>query len=153
MFDFEAVDAEIAAAKYPKIRLFQVKKTTAEYPMEDVEAKSWAACTPETVADSSAAAYFFAREIQQRTLGQSLIEILCEQPMPAIELESFLKDEKYSFSEDRKSLTVHSTKPARTIVELVKWIDQQGIELADIHLKRPTLEDVFIELTGKRLRE
>jgi ABC-2 type transport system ATP-binding protein len=93
------------------------------------------------------------REIQQRTLGQSLIEIQCEQPMPAIELESFLKDEKHSFSSDRKSLTVHSTKPARTIVELVKWIDQQGIELADIHLKRPTLEDVFIELTGKRLRE
>ena len=73
--------------------------------------------------------------------------------MPAIELESFLKDEKHSFSGDRKSLTVHSPKPARTIVELVKWIDQQGIELADIHLKRPTLEDVFIELTGKRLRE
>jgi ABC-2 type transport system ATP-binding protein len=93
------------------------------------------------------------REIQQRTLGQSLIEILCEQPMPAIELESFLKAEKHSFSDDRKSLTVHSLKPARTIVELVKWIDQQGIELADIHLKRPTLEDVFIELTGKRLRE
>jgi ABC-2 type transport system ATP-binding protein len=93
------------------------------------------------------------REIQQRTLGQSLIEIQCEQPMPAIELESFLKDEKHSFSDDRKSLTVHSPKPARTIVELVKWIDQQGIELADIHLKRPTLEDVFIELTGKRLRE
>jgi ABC-2 type transport system ATP-binding protein len=93
------------------------------------------------------------REIQQRTLGQSLIEIQCEQPMPAIELESFLKDEKHSFSDDRKSLTVHSPKPARTIVELVKWVDQQGIELADIHLKRPTLEDVFIELTGKKLRE
>ena len=93
------------------------------------------------------------REIQQRTLGQSLIEIQCEQPMPAIELESFLKDEKHSFSDDRKSLTVHSPKPARTIVELVKWIDQQGIELLDIQLKRPTLEDVFIELTGKKLRE
>ncbi len=73
--------------------------------------------------------------------------------MPAIEMESFLKDEKHSFSDDRKSLTVHSSNPARAIVELVKWIDQQGIELADIHLKRPTLEDVFIELTGKRLRE
>jgi ABC-2 type transport system ATP-binding protein len=93
------------------------------------------------------------REIQQRTLGQSLIEILCEQPMPATEMESFLKDEKHSFSDDRKCLTVHSPKPARAIVELVKWIDQHGIELADIHLKRPTLEDVFIELTGKRLRE
>ncbi len=93
------------------------------------------------------------REIQQRTIGQSRIEIRCEQALPATELDSFLNAEKHSFSDDRKSLTVHSTHPARTIVELVKWIDLHGIELADIHLKRPTLEDVFIELTGKRLRE
>ncbi len=93
------------------------------------------------------------REIQQRTLGQSRIEIRCEQPLPAAELDSFFSTEKHAFSEDRKSLTVHSTAAAKTIVELVKWIDQHGIELADIHLKRPTLEDVFIELTGKRLRE
>lgn len=91
------------------------------------------------------------REIQQRTLGQSLIEIQCELPLPA-ELPA-LDSGKQTFSEDRKSLTVQSAHPARTIVELVKWIDQHGIELADIHLKRPTLEDVFIELTGKRLRE
>jgi len=50
-------------------------------------------------------------------------------------------------------LTVYSTRPARTLPELVKWIDQSGLDLEDIHLKRPTLEDVFIELTGKRLRE
>jgi ABC-2 type transport system ATP-binding protein len=93
------------------------------------------------------------REIQQRTLGQSRIEIRCEQPLPAAESDLFFSTEKHAFSGDRKSLTVHSTAPARTIVELVKWIDQHGIELADIHLKRPTLEDVFIELTGKRLRE
>jgi len=35
----------------------------------------------------------------------------------------------------------------------VKWIDQQGLELTDISLKQPRLEDVFIELTGKSLRE
>lgn len=92
------------------------------------------------------------RDIQQRTLGQSRIEIECEQPLPATELDSFFA-EKHAFSDDRKFLTVHSSHPARSIVELVKWIDQHGIELADIHLKRPTLEDVFIELTGKRLRE
>lgn len=93
------------------------------------------------------------REIQQRTLGQSRIEIQCVQPMPAVNAGPFLESEKHVFSEDMKSLTVHSAHPARTIVELVKWIDQHGIELADIHLKRPTLEDVFIELTGKKLRE
>jgi ABC-2 type transport system ATP-binding protein len=93
------------------------------------------------------------REIQQRTLGQSMIAIECEQPMPEGELPAGLGAEKYTFSAERKCLTVHCTKPARTIVELVKWIEQNGVELADIHLKRPTLEDVFIELTGKRLRE
>lgn len=93
------------------------------------------------------------REIQQRTLGQSRIEIRCDQPLPAAEVDSAFAKEKHAFSDDRKSLTVHSTHPAKTIVELVKWIDQHSIELSDIHLKRPTLEDVFIELTGKRLRE
>ncbi len=68
-------------------------------------------------------------------------------------MPDFLSAAKHSFSEDRKSLTVHSEQPARTIVDLVKWIDQLGSGLADIHLKHPTLEDVFIELTGKRLRE
>jgi ABC-2 type transport system ATP-binding protein len=38
-------------------------------------------------------------------------------------------------------------------VELIRWIDVRGLELEDVHLSRPTLEDVFIELTGKRLRD
>jgi ABC-2 type transport system ATP-binding protein len=92
------------------------------------------------------------REIQARTLGHSQIEIETEQPLPA-ETPPFLADLKPNMADSRKHLSVQSSQPARTIVELVKWIDQNGIELADIHLKRPTLEDVFIELTGKRLRE
>jgi len=57
---------EIAAAQYPKIRLFMVKHKPADYPFENVESKGWAACTPEAVADSSAVAYFFARHLQQK---------------------------------------------------------------------------------------
>ncbi|MGA9981385.1 MAG: sialate O-acetylesterase [Candidatus Sulfotelmatobacter sp.] len=57
---------EIAAANFPKIRLFHVKHKTADYPIENVEAKEWTACTPESVADSSAVAYFFARHLQQK---------------------------------------------------------------------------------------
>lgn len=59
-------DAEIAAAQYPKIRIFTVKRKPADYPLENVDSKGWAACTPETVADSSAVAYFFARHLQQK---------------------------------------------------------------------------------------
>ena len=92
------------------------------------------------------------REIQARTLGQSHIEIRTAQPMP-IDVPHFQESEKHVLSEERTHMTVYSTRPARTLPELVKWIDQNGIDLEDIHLKRPTLEDVFIELTGKRLRE
>jgi len=50
-------------------------------------------------------------------------------------------------------LTVTSRRPARMIVEMVKWLDEQEAELADIRIKRPSLEEAFIELTGKNLRE
>ena len=93
------------------------------------------------------------REIQARTLGHSTIEIECEQPIAAAELPASIGALKYRLFEEGRTLSVQCAEPARTIVELVKWIDQRGLQLADIHLKRPTLEDVFIELTGKKLRE
>lgn len=90
------------------------------------------------------------REIQARTMGQSVIEVQTVDSMPA-SVPAFADAERVIVNGDR--MVAHSTKPARTLVEIVKWIDQTGLELKDIHLKRPTLEDVFIELTGKRLRE
>lgn len=60
-------EKEIAEANYPEIRLFQVKKAVSPAgPVEDVEGH-WAVCTPETVANFSAVAYFFGREIQNGT--------------------------------------------------------------------------------------
>jgi ABC-2 type transport system ATP-binding protein len=82
-----------------------------------------------------------------------MIEICCEQSLPEVELPDWEPASKTTLSADRKVMTVQSPRPAKTLVELVKWIDQQGIELADVQLKRPSLEDVFIELTGKSLRE
>jgi sialate O-acetylesterase len=59
-------DAEIAAAKYPKIRLLLVKKTYSDYPRSDVVVVPWTPCNPASVADFSAVAYFFGREIHRR---------------------------------------------------------------------------------------
>jgi ABC-2 type transport system ATP-binding protein len=93
------------------------------------------------------------REIQQRTLGHSRVEVQTDRPLERADPPESIRAEKVVWSEDGRTLTVSSAHPARTVVELVKWIDQQGAELTDIHLKRPTLEDVFIELTGRSLRE
>jgi len=92
------------------------------------------------------------RELQERTLGQSLIEVRCGQALPSA-IPTFPDADEALPIADGRGLRVTSSRPARTLVELVRWIDQQGLELEDIHLKRPTLEDVFIKLTGKSLRE
>jgi ABC-2 type transport system ATP-binding protein len=93
------------------------------------------------------------REIQASTLGHSRIEIHCAGPVPGGVDPPVADGDKLTFGDGRRGLTIQAARPARALVEMVKWMDQQGIELEDIHLKRPTLEDVFIELTGKRLRE
>ncbi len=92
-------------------------------------------------------------EIRSQTIGESLIEISCAQPLPNGGLPSWDDSGTAQISPDRKKMSVSSSHPARTLVELVKWVDQRGMELTDVHLKRPSLEDVFIELTGRSLRE
>ncbi len=64
-----------------------------------------------------------------------------------------LRDEKHSFRDGAATISMQTDTPAAAIVELVRWIEREGLNLIDIQLKRPTLEDVFIELTGKKLRE
>jgi ABC-2 type transport system ATP-binding protein len=41
---------------------------------------------------------------------------------------------------------------ARTVIDSVQLLEQQHNELLDLHVRRPSLEDVFIELTGNTLR-
>ena len=92
------------------------------------------------------------RELQDRSSSQSTIEIACDAEIPA-GLPAFPDAVKTTVTREGKGLLVISARPARTLVELVKWVDARGLELVDVNLKRPTLEDVFIELTGKKLRE
>ncbi len=92
------------------------------------------------------------KEIQAKTLHQTRIEIRTSNPMPD-PAPDFEGAEKAVFEAQGRSLTLYSAKPARTLPGLLRWLDQCGADLEDIHMKKPTLEDVFIELTGKRLRD
>jgi ABC-2 type transport system ATP-binding protein len=92
------------------------------------------------------------RKLQAQSRNASSIVVTCATPFPK-ERPAWVEATHSAVDETARTLTVHSARPAATLVDLVKWIDQQGMELTDIHLKQPTLEDVFIELTGKSLRE
>jgi sialate O-acetylesterase len=52
----------IAESNHPALRMFNAPLVTAEANQEDIDG-SWKAATPETVADYSAVAFFFARKL------------------------------------------------------------------------------------------
>jgi ABC-2 type transport system ATP-binding protein len=48
---------------------------------------------------------------------------------------------------------LHCQRPPQAIVSLVKHLEMQSNELISLEIATPSLEDVFIELTGRRLRD
>jgi ABC-2 type transport system ATP-binding protein len=91
-------------------------------------------------------------KLQQQSRNASSIVVTCAAALPA-DRPAWAESIQSTIDASGRTLTVNSRRPAATLVDLVKWIDQQGLELTDVSLKQPSLEDVFIELTGKRLRE
>jgi sialate O-acetylesterase len=60
-------DQEIAAANFPKLRCLTVAQAMAYHPAPDITTKQgWQVCSPATVAEFSAVAYFFGRDLLQR---------------------------------------------------------------------------------------
>ncbi len=58
-------EAEIAAANYPQIRMFTVKKAAKSEPQDDCVGK-WEVCAPDVVGHFSAVGYFFARHLHEK---------------------------------------------------------------------------------------
>ncbi|MFB8772490.1 ATP-binding cassette domain-containing protein [Streptomyces broussonetiae] len=53
-----------------------------------------------------------------------------------------------SVEEHTRKLTVPVTGGAKLLAEVIRELDARGIEIDDIGLRRPTLDDVFLSLTG-----
>jgi ABC-2 type transport system ATP-binding protein len=45
-------------------------------------------------------------------------------------------------------VSVHTDDAQRTLYELTSWAQREGLVLASLEARRPSLEDVFLELTG-----
>lgn len=62
-------EKELANANYPKIRLLQAIRSNSNLPLTGLKVRNqgWDLATPQTVDEFSATAYFFAREIYEKT--------------------------------------------------------------------------------------
>lgn len=91
------------------------------------------------------------RELKQRSGDNTRIEVRLAKP----ESEGALKALE-GVSECRVfngSYVLQCPRPPQAIVSLVKHLESRGNELISLEIASPSLEDVFIELTGRRLRD
>jgi ABC-2 type transport system ATP-binding protein len=63
-------------------------------------------------------------------------------------LAGFGKGEEVAVARHTRKLTVPVTGGAKLLAEVIRELDARAVEIDDIGLRRPTLDDVFISLTG-----
>jgi ABC-2 type transport system ATP-binding protein len=91
------------------------------------------------------------RELKERSGDKTRLEVRLARPEPA---EALRKLEGVSDCRILgESYVLQCQRPSQAIVSLVKHLESQGNELISLEIATPSLEDVFIELTGRRLRD
>ncbi|MEV6431911.1 ATP-binding cassette domain-containing protein [Nocardia sp. NPDC051463] len=93
-----------------------------------------------------------ADELKSRT-GGSYCEVvpldLKDVPAIATALGSLLPEEtRTALTPDSDRIAIPAVDGAKTLAEALRRLDGSGIELVDIALRRPSLDDVFLQLTG-----
>ena len=91
------------------------------------------------------------RDLKHTSAGSTRIEIRLARPVingTLAKLEGVSDCREFD-----GTYVLHSAKPPVTIVALVKQLETENNELQSLEMFSPSLEDVFIELTGRRLRD
>ncbi|WP_225837216.1 ATP-binding cassette domain-containing protein [Streptomyces sp. NK08204] len=89
-------------------------------------------------------------QLKARTGGERVEVVVHESeriPTAAQVLRGFGKGE-VTVEEHTRKLTVPVSGGAKLLAEVIRELDSRGIEIDDIGLRRPTLDDVFLSLTG-----
>src|SRR5215468_10936041 len=88
------------------------------------------------------------RELRQRSGNNTRIEVRLAKPVADGALKTL-----EGVAEAREvdgSYVIHTQRPPQTIVSIVKHLEAESNELVSLEIFTPSLEDVFIELTGRR---
>ena len=91
------------------------------------------------------------RELKQTSANTSRVEVRLAKPASNGTLKSL--DGVVDARELGGAYVLHCQRTAPAIVALVKHLEVEGNELVSLEIATPSLEDVFIELTGRRLRD
>ncbi len=91
------------------------------------------------------------RELKERSGDKTRLEVRLARAEPQEVLKNLDGVSECRMLGD--SYVLQCQRPPQAIVSLVKHLEAQGNELVSLEIATPSLEDVFIELTGRRLRD
>jgi ABC-2 type transport system ATP-binding protein len=83
--------------------------------------------------------------------GGEVVEVVVHDREHAPLAEEVLRnlgDGEPTFTEHIRKLSVPAAGGAKLLAEVIRELDNRGVEIDDIGLRRPTLDDVFLSLTG-----
>lgn len=82
-------------------------------------------------------------------------KLVVEVPLLAEEVLNYLKaqPEITEVLYDQIYLTINTSQLKQTLLDVLQYFEEQQIEYGSIHTQEVTLNDVFLEITGKQLRD
>ncbi len=114
--------------------------------MEEAEALSQAVCIMD---HGKVIAHGTPRELTSRLGQDTIIEFFVPEE---VEFPSTLTAHCALARGDAGLVSTHTADLAATLAHLLDWSRASGISLAQMAVRQPNLEDVFLSLTGRRLR-
>ncbi len=89
------------------------------------------------------------KELISERMPGALIELAPDTALPAQPHFAAMT----ALDRTKDAITIHSSDLSKTLVDLVSWASQSTVDLAGIRTRSSTLEDLFLSLTGRSLRE
>jgi ABC-2 type transport system ATP-binding protein len=87
-----------------------------------------------------------SKHYQERTIRFDRLEALTPDELSALPAVASVK-------EDEHEVLVYTRDPGKTVGALLDLADSRGLEPQNLAIRRATLEDVFLDLTGRALRD
>ncbi len=91
------------------------------------------------------------RELVEKSGKGTRLEVRLAKPVSTDRLKQL--DAVVDCREAEGVYFLHAQPPAQAVAALVRFLETEGNALLNLHISPPTLEDVFVEMTGRRMED
>jgi ABC-2 type transport system ATP-binding protein len=91
------------------------------------------------------------RELVRGSGKGTRLEVTLARPVTPDRLKQL--DAVSDCTQENGKYILHAQPPAAAVAALLRFLESEGNALTDLHIAPPTLEDVFVEMTGRRMEE